>query len=135
MRLIKDIPRINAAHDKFGIKNAIGWEVGDLMIFSGYAGIDLASGDLTEGAFAKHANDSIDCFEEVLKAQGLGLDNVIKVKCYLQNPKEDFRVWNEIFMSRFNPPIPSRTTVGAALVVGLIELEMVASRTTRMTAD
>jgi 2-iminobutanoate/2-iminopropanoate deaminase len=134
MKIIRNVPRIDALQAKAGIKNAVGFEIGGLLIFSGYAGIDLATGDITVGPFVKHAHNAIDCFEEILKAKGLSLDNVLKVKCYLKNPVEDFPVWNEVFIQRFRMPIPCRTTVGASLVAGLLELEMVASRESRLAA-
>lgn len=133
MRVLTSLPRIDAAMKSYAIRNAICYEVGELLVFSGFAGIDLATGVMAEGSIAEHANASLDCYAYILENMGLGLDNVIKVNCFLQDPA-DFPDWNETFKTRFAPPLPCRTTVGAPLVTGRIEIEIIAARTRRQDA-
>lgn len=133
MKLLNNLPKIDNAVKAFAVKNAIAIEVGDQILFSGMAGIELETGKLAEGDIAVHANASLDCYEYILESMGLTLDNVIKVNCFLANPA-DFALWNETFKSRFSAPYPCRTTVGAPLVAGEIELEIIATRTKRADA-
>ncbi|MGI4814148.1 MAG: RidA family protein [Janthinobacterium lividum] len=135
MKLLNNLPKIDSVVKQFELKNAIFYEVGDLLIFSGFTGLNLDTGAITEGAFEKHANEAIDCYQYILESVGLSLDNVISVRCFLQQPVLNYPVWNEIFKSRFSAPYPCRTTVGANLVIGEIELEFVASRTARAAAE
>ena len=62
---------------------------------------------------------------------GLGLDNVIKVNAYLADPVGDFAGWNEVYLEKFAAPYPCRTTVGAQLHVGVIELDVIAAGESR----
>lgn len=134
MKILTNLPKIDNAVKGFAIKNAICIEVGDLLIFSGFAGLDLETGELAEATLAAQANASIDCYQYILESLGLSLDNVVKVNCFLAKPNE-FPEWNEIFKTRFSAPYPCRTTVGAPLVVGELELEFIASRTPRSAAE
>jgi 2-iminobutanoate/2-iminopropanoate deaminase len=134
MKILTNLSKIDKATKAFDIRNSLCVEVGDLIFLGGFAGIDLATGKISEGPISKHANDSIDCYEYILKSIGLSLDNVIKVNAFLKNPEGDYVGWNEVFKVRFNAPYPCRTTVGAPLVAGCIELEFVAAKTTRSAA-
>lgn len=134
MKILTSLPKIDAMMKSFSIKNAICFEVGDLILFSGFAGIEVDTGRfLDKEPIEDHANAAIDCYRYILEEMGLSLDNVIKVNCFLADPA-DFPAWNETFKARFTPPYPCRTTVGAPLVVGKIELEFTASRTPRSLA-
>lgn len=134
MKLITNLPKLDRIFGAIALKNGICAEVGDLILFSGFAGMDLESGRLLQDEpIEDHANASLDCYAYVLAELGLTLDHVIKVNCFLQDPG-DFQRWNEVFKSRFTAPYPLRTTVGAPLVVGRIELEIVATRTPRAAA-
>ncbi|WP_157763910.1 RidA family protein [Paraburkholderia aromaticivorans] len=135
MKLLNNLPKIDQAVRQFSLKNAIYYEMGDLLIFSGFAGLDLETGKLSEGNFETHANDAIDCYQYILESAGLSLDHVISVRCYLKEPVTYYPMWNEVFKARFTAPYPCRTTVGANLVVGEIELEFIAAKTTRASAE
>ena len=135
MRILTNLPKIDTIAKAFDIKNGICVEVGELLVFSGFAGLDLETGAVSKGDIVKHANDSLDCYEYILKSIGLSLDNVVKVNAYLKDPVADFSGWNETFKARFTAPYPCRTTVGASLVAGLIELEIQAARTPRRAME
>jgi 2-iminobutanoate/2-iminopropanoate deaminase len=136
MKIVTNLPKIDEVVKGFDIRNAICIEVGELILFSGFAGLDMKTGKITEGDdIARHANDSIDCYEYILQSIGLSLDNVVKVNTFLKDPEKDFPAWNETFKQRFSAPYPCRTTVGAPLVAGLIELEFQAARTPRSAAQ
>lgn len=135
MKLLNSLPEIDAASATLAIRNGIAIETDDLITLSGFAGIDFKTRAISDGPFGKHAHDSIDTFEYILKSMGLSLDHVVKVRCFLQEPVRDFPEWNAIFKERFSAPYPCRTTVGAPLVVGLIEVEMTVARTARRDAQ
>jgi 2-iminobutanoate/2-iminopropanoate deaminase len=135
MKLLNSLPHIDAASAGLAIRNGIAIETNDLITLSGFAGVDFETQGISEGPFAKHANDSLDTFEYILASMGLSFDHVVKVRCFLADPVADFPEWNEIFKRRFSAPHPCRITIGAPLVVGLIEVEMTVARTARKNAD
>jgi len=73
---------------------------------------------------------TLDNFGLMLGDLGLSLDHVIKVNAQLTDVSE-FTLWNDVFLDVFDPPYPCRTTVGAPLVVGDIEIEIIAAATPR----
>ena len=119
-------PRIEAAMARYNIKNSTAIQVGDLIMFSGLTGLDLETGQAIDGGTAEQARHTLGIFADILDDLGLGLDHVVKVNAHLVN-LDDFAAWNEVFLDVFEPPYPCRTTVGAPLVVGLIEIEITAS--------
>lgn len=136
MKLIRNLSKVDTAVKGLEIKNAIAIDTGDLIVFSGFAGVDIEKGTLTESdKIEDHINGSLDCYQYILENMGLSFDNVVKVNCFLADPVGDFPAWNEIFKSRFKAPHPCRTTVGAPLVVGRVEIEILAAKTSRLEAE
>lgn len=134
MKIYPSLPAVETATRKFGIKNATAIEANGLVFLSGWTAVDLETGEMFEGPFERHAHMTLDIVARVLTDLGLSLDNVVKVNCYLADPK-DFRTWNDVYLARFQEPYPCRTTVGAPLVAGAIEVDIVASRESRLTAE
>lgn len=66
--------------------------------------------------------------EAVLKAQGLGLQDVVKTTVHLQHLHRDFQEFNEAYEELFTAPFPARTTVGSDLMNILVEIDVVAVR-------
>ena len=135
MKILTNLPAIDEVVKEFDIRNAICIDLGELIVFSGFAGLDLATGTISVGPIEKHANDSLDCYQHILESIGLSLDHVVKVNAFLADPVADFPGWNETFKQRFRAPYPCRTTVGAPLVAGRIELEIQAARSSRLAAE
>lgn len=111
---------------RYGIKNSTAIQIGDTIVFSGLTGIDLETGQAVDGDVADHARFTLDLFAGILDDLGLTLDHVVKVNAHLADI-DDFAAWNEVFLDVFDAPYPCRTTVGADLVVGLIEIEITAA--------
>ncbi len=111
---------------RYGIKNSTAIRVDNLIMFSGLTGLDLETGAVVEGGFEGQARHALRIFEDILGDLGLTLDNVVKVTCQLRNI-DDFATWNDVFLDVFDAPYPCRTTTGAPLVVGDIEVEITAS--------
>ncbi|KHK61550.2 RidA family protein [Pseudomonas frederiksbergensis] len=136
MKIFNNVPALNKVANGLSIKNSLAIDTGELVYFSGWAGVDLESGVLLEGGdIEEHAKSALDAYELILEEAGLSLDNVVKVNCFLADPVNDFPAWNEVFKARFNQPYPCRTTVGAPLVAGRIEIEIVASKSSRLRAN
>ena len=119
-------PRLEAALGRLNIRNSTAIRVDNLIMFSGMTGIDLESGLAIEGGIEPQARSVLQIFADILADLGLSLDNVVKVTAQLANI-DDFAGWNEVFLDVFEPPYPCRTTTGAPLVVGDLEVEIVAS--------
>ena len=130
MTIIHSSPSASAALEQFDIKNSTAIQVGDLYFFSGMTAIDLETFEVTGGDLATQARVALENFGLMLEDMGLSLDHVIKVNTQLTDVSE-FATWNEVFLAVFEAPYPCRTTVGAPLVVGDIEVEIIAATTPR----
>ena len=120
------VPALDRAFDRLNIRNAAAIRVDSLVYLSGLTAVDLETGEPIAGGIREHAQVTLDLFRSVLEGIDLSLDHVIKVNCFLADTA-DFAAWNEVYLETFQPPYPCRTTVGAALVLGLIEVDMVAA--------
>jgi 2-iminobutanoate/2-iminopropanoate deaminase len=101
---------------------------GDLVYLSGQTPIDPATGKLAAGGVAAQTEQCFENLAKVLAAAGLTLDDVVKVNVFLADIG-DFAAMNAVYSTRFSAPYPARTTVGAALLPGvLVEIEMIARR-------
>jgi 2-iminobutanoate/2-iminopropanoate deaminase len=108
------------------MSDAIRW--GDLLLLSGRAAIDPATGALRATDFADQLDIVLEDALAVLAAAGSGPEHVLRVECWLANAV-DFAAWNARYAATFAPPRPARTT----LVVGdfplpglLVEIQMTA---------
>lgn len=119
-------PRLQAAMARYGIRNSTAIRVDNTVFFSGLTGLDLETGAPVEGGTAAQARHCLEIFADVLSDLGLSLDHVVKVNAQLADV-DDFGEWNEVFLDVFDAPYPCRTTTGAPLVVGDIEIEITAS--------
>jgi len=110
----------------------ISWGVrasGDLLYTSGLVASDPITGKVIEGDFEAQARRIFDNLNEVLKAAGTSLKNVVKVKVYISDWR-DFPTLNQIWVEYFgtdNPP--ARTTIQVAgFIWGIkVEIELVAT--------
>ncbi len=99
---------------------------GDLVFVSGQASVDRTDGHIINGSFEEEMRRSIENMEAILKAEGLSLDHVINVSCYLARP-EDVAEHNRIYAEYFSEPRPTRTTITGVLGTMLkYELDCVA---------
>ena len=130
MTIIHSSASSAAALEHFNVKNSQAIQVGDLYFFSGMTAIDLKTFEVSEADLATQARMTLENFRSMLGDLGLSLDHVIKVNAQLSDVSE-FSAWNDVFLDVFDAPYPCRTTVGAALVVGKIEVEIIAAATAR----
>lgn len=130
MTIVHSSPSVEAAMQHFNVKNATAIQVGDLYFFSGLTAIDLLSLEVSRADVRTQARITLDNFNAILDDLNLSLDHVIKVNAQLSDVGE-FTAWNEVFLDMFDAPYPCRTTVGAPLVAGDIEIEIVAASNPR----
>jgi len=95
---------------------------------SGQIGLDPPTGKLVEGIVAQ-TDRVLSNLEAVLRAAGLGLNNVVKTTVFMVDMGE-FSQMNDEYGKRFTPPFPARSTVQvAALPKGArVEIEAIAVR-------
>ena len=130
MTIVHSSPSVEAAMQHFNVKNATAIQVGDLYFFSGLTAIDLVSLEVSRADVRTQARLTLENFNAILDDLNLSLDHVIKVNAQLSDVGE-FAAWNEVFLDMFDAPYPCRTTVGAPLVAGDIEIEIVAASNPR----
>ena len=130
MTIVHSSPSVEAAMRHFNVKNATAIQVGDLYFFSGLTAIDLVSLEIRRADVRTQAQLTLENFTAILDDLNLSLDHVIKVNAQLSDVGE-FVAWNEVFLDMFDAPYPCRTTVGAPLVAGDIEIEIVAASSPR----
>ncbi len=130
MTIVHSSPSVEAAMQHFNVKNATAIQVGDLYFFSGLTAIDLVSLEVSQADVRTQARLTLENFNAILDDLNLSLDHVIKVNAQLSDVGE-FAAWNEVFLDMFDAPYPCRTTVGAPLVAGDIEIEIVAASNPR----
>ena len=130
MTIVHSSPSVEAAMQHFNVKNATAIQVGDLYFFSGLTAIDLVSFEISLADVRTQARLTLENFDAILDDLNLSLDHVIKVNAQLSDVGE-FAAWNEVFLDMFDAPYPCRTTVGAPLVAGDIEIEIVAASSPR----
>ncbi|MEV0967533.1 RidA family protein [Microtetraspora glauca] len=103
-----------------------GLVVGDFLYTSGMGPLDPETGEVVGADVAAQTHRTMRNLGAVLAAEGLTFDDVVKATVHLQNLKEDFAAYNEVYKSYFNAPYPVRTTVGSDLKDILVEIDFVA---------
>lgn len=101
--------------------------VGDLIFTSGQIPIDPATGELVEGGIEAQATQSMENVKNILAAEGLTFDNVVKTTIFLKD-MNDFAKVNEIYGKYFSsePPARSCFQIGKLPKDAMIEIEVIA---------
>jgi 2-iminobutanoate/2-iminopropanoate deaminase len=103
-----------------------GLVVGDYVYTSGAGPLDPETGEIVGDDVAAQTHRTMQNLGAILAAEGLTFDDVVKVTAHLENLKEDFAAYNEVYKTYFTPPYPVRTTVGSDLMNILVEIDFVA---------
>jgi 2-iminobutanoate/2-iminopropanoate deaminase len=103
-------------------------EAGGFVFASGQLGLIPDTGVLAH-SMAAQTVQALENVVSVLKAAGLGLENVVKTTCYLKN-MEDFSLFNEIYAQYFGDHKPARSCFAVAQLPkdGLVEIEVIAAK-------
>ena len=103
-------------------------------LFSGvtsYGGLVFVAGIGAhfEGDIKAHTKHVLDEIQERLESVGSSMDKVLKANVYL-NDLKDYAGMNEMFLGRFGPEPPVRTTIAAAGGIpgnSLVEIDCIAT--------
>ena len=116
----------NTAPDAIGpYSQAI--RAGGFLFTSGQIPIDPASGTVTAQGIEAQTHQICKNLGEVLKAAGMGFENVVKTTCFLDS-MDDFAAFNEVYAQYFTSK-PARSCVEVAkLPKGVLaEVELIAA--------
>ena len=116
----------NTAPDAIGpYSQAI--RAGGFLFTSGQIPIDPATGTVTAQGIEEQTHQICKNLGEVLKAAGMGFENVVKTTCFLDN-MDDFAAFNEVYAQYFTSK-PARSCVEVAkLPKGVLaEVELIAA--------
>ena len=91
-----------------------GLDLGNLVFVSGQIPIDPATGTMAETIEAQ-ATQSLNNLKNILAADGLTMQNVVKTTIFLAD-LADFAVVNGIYESFFTAPYPARSCVQVAAI-------------------
>ncbi|MDR1742184.1 MAG: Rid family detoxifying hydrolase [Synergistaceae bacterium] len=92
---------------------------------SGQGPTDPATGKPPAG-IAAQTRQTLNNVKNIVEQGGGTMDNVVKTTVHLAN-LDDFAEFNKVYTEFFRPPYPVRTTVGSALLGGiLVEIDVVA---------
>lgn len=108
------------------MSDATRWE--RTLFLSGRAAVDPATGELRATDFDGQMRIVLDDALEVLEVAGSGPGHVLRVECWLSDPK-NFGAWNVGYEAAFPPPRPARTTLVSELPLPglLIEVQLTAA--------
>jgi 2-iminobutanoate/2-iminopropanoate deaminase len=90
-----------------------GWRAGDFIFVTGCGPIG-ADGKVKGETVAEQTDVVIDNLDEILRAGGATLDDVVKATVHLLDTST-FPEYDEVYGQRFSEPRPARTTVGSDL--------------------
>lgn len=85
----------------------------DFLFISGQASVDK-EGKIVNGTFEEECRRSFENLGIILKAAGLGYEDVVQVRNYLGDQK-DLPAFNQIYREFFKEPFPARTTIMGCL--------------------
>jgi 2-iminobutanoate/2-iminopropanoate deaminase len=84
---------------------------------------DPATGEIPE-SIGEQTTVLLRNIQAILRAAGVGMDDVVKSTVHLQYPKRDFAEFNAAYAEFFTEPYPVRTTVGSELNNILVEIDV-----------
>ena len=98
---------------------------GGFVYVSGQGPIDPETGTMPD-AFADQVRQTLRNVRTILEAAGSSLDDVVKVNAYVTDLTR-FAEFNEVYKEFFENDPPARTTVAAALLGMLVEVDCIAT--------
>lgn len=97
---------------------------GDFVYVSGQ--VPTVDGEVVPGGIVAHTEQVIANINAVLALAGCGLEDVVKVNCWLDDAR-DFSSFNAVFEKHFRDHPPTRSTVQSALMVDAkVEIDVIA---------
>ena len=96
--------------------------IGNLVFTSGQIPLK-ADGSLVSDSFENESIQVLDNINEILKAAGSNIDNIIKLTVYLTDLK-NFSVLNTVFENYFSNSLPARSTVEVSKLPRNVRVEI-----------
>lgn len=100
-----------------------GVRVGSIIFYSGQIPLDPKTGQVVSGGIDVQTRRVMENIGGLLKAEGLGYDNVVKTTIFLTS-MGDFQTVNEIYGSYFKQSPPARSTVQAGALPKNVSIEI-----------
>jgi 2-iminobutanoate/2-iminopropanoate deaminase len=102
-----------------------GLVAGNRIYVAGQGPRNPATGKTPDG-IEEQTRQVMTNLKNIIEAAGGTMDNVMKSTVHLAN-LDDFETFNKVYSGFFSPPYPVRTTVGSALLGGiLVEVDVIA---------
>ena len=122
-RLIRyDIADPQAGGQKRPFAKAV--RAGDYVHVSGQ--VPTVDGEVVVGGIVAQTEQVIENIKAVLALAGCGLEDVVKVNCWLDDAR-DFSSFNAVFAKHFGANPPARSTVQSAMMVDCkVEIDVLA---------
>lgn len=96
---------------------------GNLLFISGQIPLDPETGELIRGDAGEQTERALKNLKGILEAEGMGLDDVVKVTLYLKDLGNFDRV-NEVYKRYFVSAPPARSTVEVSRLPKDAEIEI-----------
>jgi 2-iminobutanoate/2-iminopropanoate deaminase len=100
-----------------------GVRVGSIIFYSGQIPLDPNTGQVVSGGIDVQTRRVMENIGGLLKAEGLGYENVVKTTIFLVS-MSDFQTVNEIYGSYFKQAPPARSTVQAGALPKNVSIEI-----------
>jgi 2-iminobutanoate/2-iminopropanoate deaminase len=115
-----------------------GVRVGSTVYYSGQIPLDPKTGQVVSGGIDVQARRVMENISGLLKAEGLGFENIVKTTIFLADIG-DFQTVNEVYGGYFKQAPPARSTVQAGALPKNVRIEIeviaVAGNGDRTVAD
>jgi 2-iminobutanoate/2-iminopropanoate deaminase len=122
-------PIVDPARPTSGVFSP-GLRVGEWVFLSGQGGFDPRTGQLVGPGIEEQTEQTLRNIESLLAVAGCSLKDVVSCAVHLSDLSL-YKQFNAVYARHYGDPKPVRTTVGAALVLGmLVEITAVAHRPT-----
>ncbi|HZT29179.1 MAG TPA: RidA family protein [Bryobacteraceae bacterium] len=95
------------------------------LYIAGFSGEDPKTGKVPR-EFEAEVRQALDKIGTILKAGGMGYEDVVSVQVYLTDMSL-FERMNAVYKTYFQEPRPTRTTVGVAKLIGPSRIEITAT--------
>ena len=95
---------------------------GRLLFVAGQTPKDPATGTMP-AEFRAQVERCLQNVKAIVEAAGASMADVVKVNAYLAD-LANFTAFNEVYTTFFSQPWPARTTVGAVLPGGAVQVEI-----------
>ncbi len=113
-------PRAMGPYSHYNIANGF-------VFVSGMGPIEPATGELKLGSIADETRLTMENLGHILRAAGTDYDQVVRCTVFLKD-LGDFQAMNQVYGEFFPANPPTRTTVGADLLVGIkVEIDCIAA--------